>query len=333
MRLVKAAVLFGMVCSTFVAKSISAQSPDSKPRVLDRIVAIVNDDIILRSEVARRLSQLAPNFSNISDPLERARRRAQFTEQVLEEMINDALIVQEAKDARLKVKPQEIRTTLEQLKKQNGLDDEQLAEALALQGYTVRSYQEELRQQLLRARAINTFVRPKVQVTTEAMQARYKEMNQRTGTASQVHLYHILVGVAASASAEVVKAARSRAAMIIEKARSGEPFSKLAREFSDDADTKESGGELGWIEKGSIASDWEAVVFAMDKGQIRGPIKGVHGFHIFQVTDTKTEKAKPFDEVKGELKKQLQRLELEKQTQTWIKDLRTKAYIKKNGPK
>ena len=318
--------LLATVASLVVVGSPAFAQP-AQGKLLDYVVATVNDDIILFSELTRRVGHLAPRFSEISDSRERARRQARFSQQVLKEMINDTLIVQAATEAQLTIKPREIRTTIEELKKQNGLNDSELTEALALQGYTMHSYQEELRQQLLRARAINTFVRSKVQITNEAIRARYDEISQRSGTTSQVRLYHILIQIPPSASAAQITAARDRAAAVMQRARSGESFSALAKELSDDADTKDGGGDLGWLERGSIATDWETVVFAMRKGEVRGPIKGAHGFHIFQVADTKTTAVKSFKELKKGIKKQLQNRELERQTQIWLKTLRDKAHI------
>ena len=73
--------------------------------------------------------------------------------------------------------------------------------------------------------------------------------------------------------------------------------------------------------------EWEPIVFAMDKGDVRGPIAGPQGFHVLQVTEIKRSDLKPFAEMKEQLSRELRRREMDKQTQTWVEELRKKAYI------
>ena len=309
------------------ASAHASADPSSPPVLLDKIVAVVNDDVILHSELHDRATQLAPQWEGIANEKERARRKKNFTRQLLNEMINEKLVVQSAKQANLSVKNREIRTAIDELKKQNNLDDRELQAALAQQGYTMDAYRNEIRRQLLHVRAVNMLVRPKVKVSDADLRAAYDEMRSRSGVVNKVKLHHVLISVPPNPTKEAVEAARARATMVIHRARSGEPFAKLVEQFSDDEDTKKDAGNLGWIERGSIATEWEKVVFQMEKNEIRGPIVGPHGFHVFQVTDVGSSDIKPFADVKEDLQKKIFRRNLEKETQTWIESLRKKAHI------
>jgi parvulin-like peptidyl-prolyl isomerase len=122
--------------------------------------------------------------------------------------------------------------------------------------------------------------------------------------------------------------AKEKASKAIARVKAGEDFAKVAASESDDDSTKATGGELGWFQRGSMANpEWEPIVFAMEKGDVRGPVSGPQGFHVFQVTEVKRSDLKPFAEMKDQLQRELRRREMDKQTQVWVEELRKKAYI------
>ena len=114
---------------------------------------------------------------------------------------------------------------------------------------------------------------------------------------------------------------------MITRARAGADFAELARELSDDEATKADGGELGWIERGSIATEWEAIVFAMDKGDVRGPVSGPRGLHVFYVADLEKSETASFEDAKSLIRGELYRKELDKETKQWLEEQRKNAFI------
>jgi len=295
--------------------------------MIDRVVATVNDDIILNSELMMRVAPVAFELNKITDLRERARRQAKLSGQILKEMINELLVTQAATTAKLEVGAKEVESAITDLKRQNKLDDEQLKEALSMQGYTMSSYRKDVRNQIVRMRAVNTLVRPRVSISDDDVRAKYDANARRSAQVSQVHLQHILIALPPDADAAQQKTARDKAADIITKARQGEAFEALAQQYSDDPRTKNTGGDLGWIERGTIATEWEVVVFAMAKGETRGPVSGPQGLHVFQVSEVKDSKQEDFEAVKEKLRNELYRAELDKQTRLWVEELRKKAHF------
>ena len=295
--------------------------------VIDRVVAVVDDEIVLQSELARRTVPLAAELDDIKDARERQRRQNLLASRVLDEMVNEQLILGAAAEAKLEVSDKEVRNAVDEIKKQNNVDDEGLAKALEMQGYTMSSYRKDVRRQILRMRAVNVLVRPRVTVTDEDVRAAYDAKSRRSGAITKVHLHHILIEVPDKPSQQQVAAAKQRAAAAIERVRGGEPFTKVAEQVSDDAATASDGGDLGWIERGSLATEWEAIVFAMSKGEVRGPINGPHGLHVFYVADLEQAEQQPFDEAKEKLRNDLYRREMDKQTNLWLDELRKKAHV------
>jgi peptidyl-prolyl cis-trans isomerase D len=112
---------------------------------------------------------------------------------------------------------------------------------------------------------------------------------------------HILVQTGENPDAEKLKAALEKAEALSKRAKAGEDFAQLARENSDDAGSKEEGGDLGWLEKGVTDPAFESALFGMKAGDISEPVKGAEGYHIIQLREVQAETQKSFEEVRGEI--------------------------------
>lgn len=310
------------------APSPAPKSPNAgKKLVVERVVAIVNDAIILASELEARMLPVRGEAMQIADPKERERRLAKLTSQALDEMVNEELIVEAAVAAKIDVESGDVQAAIDEIKTNNNLDDAGLSQVLAAQGLTIASYKQELRRQILRLRAVNQLVAPKVQVTEEDVQARYNQLKRRSEAVSAVALSHMLFKLPEHPTEQQLAEAKAKAAKAIERVNAKEEFAKVAAEMSEDDSTKATGGQLGWFQRGSVNPDWEPIVFSMEKGDVRGPVTGPQGLHVFQVTDVKQSELKPYADMKEQLSRELRRREMDKATATWIEELRKKAYI------
>jgi parvulin-like peptidyl-prolyl isomerase len=119
-----------------------------------------------------------------------------------------------------------------------------------------------------------------------------------------------------------VAQAKETAAKAITQVKGGAAFADVAKQVSEDPNV-----ELGWFQRGSINPEWEQIVFSMEKGDVKGPVAGPEGLHVFYVSDVKNSSLKSYADMKDQLKNELRRRELDKQTQTWVEELRKKAYI------
>jgi peptidyl-prolyl cis-trans isomerase SurA len=305
------------------------QSPNKGKKLrVEYVVAVINDAIILNSELEVRRVPVLAETQQITDAKERERRVAKLTSQVLDEMVNEEVIVQAAEAAKIEIESSDVQAALDEIKQQNNLDEAGLAAALSAQGYTLANYKHELRRQVLRYRAVNQLVSPKVNVTEEDVHARYDQMARRTEQVQAVKLSHMLFKLPEHATEQQIAEAKDKASKALARVKAGEDFTKVAATESEDDSTKATGGELGWFQRGSMANpEWEPIVFAMEKGDVRGPVSGPQGFHVFLVTEIKRSDLKPYPEMKEQLMRELRRRETDKQTQTWIEELRKKAYI------
>lgn len=318
-----------MLTSTVVsANDKPTKSPNTgKKAVVERVVAVVNDSIILQSELEARMVPVRGEAMQIADAKERERRLAKLTTQVLDEMVNEELIVQAADAAKVEVDSSEVQAAMDEIKQNNNLDDAGLQQVLSQQGFTMANYKQDLRRQLLRLRAVNQLVAPKVQVTEEDVKAKYDQMARRSQSVSSVKLSHILIKLPEHPTEQQIAEAKEKAAKAITRVQGGEDFAKVAADTSEDAGTKDTGGELGWFQRGQMDQNWESVVFSMGKGEVRGPVNGQNGLEVFYVTEVKSSELKPYAEMKEQLAREIRRREMDKATQTWIDELRKKAYI------
>ncbi|MEP6485103.1 MAG: SurA N-terminal domain-containing protein [Rudaea sp.] len=138
-------------------------------------------------------------------------------------------------------------------------------------------------------------------VDDETLKKQYDEQKSRFVTAEQRLASHILVKVDKNANADAQKAALAKADGIAKEAKSGKDFAALAKADSDDLGSKAQGGDLGWLEKGVTDPAFESALFALKKGDISDPVKSDEGYHVIQLRDIKTEKVRPFEDVKAEL--------------------------------
>ena len=257
-------------------KKSAPTSPNAGKKLkVEYVVAVINDAIILNSELEARLMPVRAEVDQIADPKERERRYSKLRSQILDEMVNEELIVQAAETAKIEVESSEVQAAMDEIKQQNNLDDAGLTSALAAQGYTLSSYKQDLRRQLLRLRAVNQLVAPKVNITDEDVRARYDQMQRRTEQVQAVKLSHMLFKLPEHPTEQQLAEAKARAEKAMARVKGGDPFAKVAADVSDDDGTKTTGGELGWFERKSMANpEWEPIVFSMEKGDIRGPVTG-----------------------------------------------------------
>lgn len=322
MRLAHVA-LFLTVLVPYVA---GAQAP-AKPRptkvVADRIAAVVNDQVILVSELDQRMLPLRAEAAQIPDQAERDRRVAKLAVQVLDEMIADELVLQAGVAAKLTVDEQEVNAAIDYIKQQNKMSDDQLAAAMKAQGVT----RQTVKNDVLRQRTVNELVGRKIAVTEDDLRARYAELARRSSQVASVNVSQILFALPEHPTEQQIQSAKTRAQAAIERVKHNEPFDKVASELTEDPTTKSTGGMLGWLDPGTLDPAWESVVFGMEKGDVRGPISGAKGMYVLYANELKRTELAPFDKMKEQLATELRRTQLTRLTRTWIEELRKKAYI------
>ncbi len=294
-------------------------------RTIDRVVAVVNDEIVLDSELEQFAAASARGPVELETP-DGARAFEAMKKKALDRLIDSRLIAQQAAELKLTATSEEIDRAVDEVKKQHNLDDATFTEALKGQGFTMESYRKDLKKQILELKVINTAVRSRVSVSDEEVKTAYLQSDRQYATDRMAHLREIVLKVPKGASAEELERRQKLAGRIITEARGGRPFTELAKAYSE-ADSKGEGGDLGWVQAGSLVDELSEIVKQMDPGDVRGPIRTSQGFAILELVEWKSGNLRPFEEVKEQLKRQLYDQQVEKATTAWVKELRKKAHV------
>ena len=297
--------------------------------VLDRVLAVVNDEIVLDTEVLQATEMEARQvLANVDrDSAEGQRRYDELRRRVLDSQIEKVLIAQYAREQKVYVTEDEMRSELKDVVKNNNLNDEsQLREALKAQGMAWDAYSSMLRQQLLQLKVVNTAVRSRVTVGDDEVRAYYAQtVRQVAGDQLQVHIQQILIPVSKTAPATTIAEKRAKAAKAVEGARAGQDFASLCQKFCEDG--AKGDGDSGLISRSELPVELREVVTTMDPSDVRGPIRGDRGFYVVRLVEKKDAEVRPFEEVKETLRRQLYEQQVEKAVTAWLKELRRKAHV------
>lgn len=304
-------------------------SPQALAKVVERVVAVVNSDILLLSELNDRLGPLLHRLQQIRDPELRKQEHKKLLRQMLDNMIDEHLIKQEAQKLKITVSDQDLERAIADVMRKNNLTRQELEDALRQEGKSIETYKTTiLRPQLLRLRVLNVQVRSRISVSEDEMKALYQKNLRDLGVETKVRARHIFVAIPADASAKQVVERRRYAESLLAKAlKEGADFVELAKTYSQDSVTRNDGGDLGYFSRGTLPARVEDVVFSMKEGEIKGPLRSERGYHVIKLVDRQTSSARSFKEVKEELHQQIYSQKMEKATKAWLTEVRKRSFV------
>lgn len=312
-------IAMGMLAAALAGGTAHAQA-----RVVDRVAAVVNDEMIPMSEVHRRA---APDIARLeSEGRASTDNRHEALKRALDELIADRLLASEQKSANIEVTDQEIDLAMDDVRKQNHLDQAGFERALIGQGMSLSEYRDKLRRDLAAMKLLSTKVRSKVKVTDDDVRAEYNRRMKLDTQDVEVRARHIVVQVPANATPEQEKKARAKAEELAKRARSGEDFAELSRNFSD-SPSKTDGGDVGFFKRGEMVPAFESAAFALKVGEVSEPVRSPFGWHVIKVEQRRAAEPPPFDKVKDDLREKITREQMQKQTESYIAELRKQATV------
>ncbi|HBM22202.1 MAG TPA: molecular chaperone SurA, partial [Alcanivorax sp.] len=249
--------------------------------MLDRIVAVVNDGVIMESELQERVDEIAAQFRGDNRPLP---PREVLREQVLDRVILERLQLQMAERAGIRVDDGALNQALSGIARQNNMTLQQFADALRADGYDWSRFREQVRGEMVVSRLQQRSVASRVRVTDREVQRFLESETGRQMFQADFHLGHILVKVPGNASPEQVSAAQEEAEALVQRLRDGADFAETAVSESDGPEALE-GGDLGWREAAQWPSLFADAAIDMNKGDISEPLRSGAGFHILKMID------------------------------------------------
>jgi peptidyl-prolyl cis-trans isomerase SurA len=301
------------------------------PRLIDRTVVTVNSEAILESDVDKFQKKLQSKsfqelFGGIAPDVTKNR------DSVLQLLVEEKLINQQVKKLELQATDQEVDGQIRSILKRNDISMAQLTERLKQLGTTMAEYKDGIRRQIERKNLLDREIRPTLEVTEEQLRHFYARNAGTEGSESQFKIAHILVSPKSKSSAEW-DTAHARAKKIHgEVSSKPEEFAKYVKEYSDDSETVESEGVLGFFNPSSLAKEFRTAVVKTPPGRVTAPIKMADGYHILKVLETATTDFGSVSKEKKEaMRQQMVSEELEKKMALWIERKKREANIQRAG--
>jgi len=292
----------------------------------DTVMAEVNGVKITFGELSKTVREEIPNITGhgtISPP--RLRERAL---EILDQMISDELVRQEAERLHITVDHKRVEA---ELKRQRDLfpTEEKYQKALQQRHLTEALFRQRLEQAILIQQTIEHEVNDKVTVTDDDLAAYYRDHKEKFKIPMQYRLRILLVSVDPSASSDEWEQAKKRAEDYRNRGLKGEDFGALARQFSGDAGTKSKGGDTGLIHEGQLGmGEVEDAVEPLKPGEITKPISTIYGYYLAQVVEKRPGRQQTFEELNKTLfRQELTAARRRERYQQWMKELYARAHI------
>jgi len=271
----------------------SAQTRELETRgvMLDRIAAIVNDGVVLNSELDTQLEVVSERLrqQKLELPPQNVLRQ-----QVLERLVLQEIQLQRANHDGVKVSDEILNAALQDVAKRNNMTLSQLPAALAAQGLDYAGYRDDLRKEITLSMLRQRDVFERISVTPREID-QYLEKQARTPSQSiEYNVSHILIAVPQEATPGQVEDAARHAADVHAKAASGEDFARLAIAYSN-SQTALEGGSLGWRKETELPTFLTEVVAKLKPGEVSEPLRTPTGFHLVRLNDKRSAEAKAIE--------------------------------------
>ena len=326
--------LLRIIFSVFLLSTLFS-FPSYGDHLVDRVVAVVNNDVITLSELEKagreffeRIKMQAP-AAEVDRALEKAR------EEVLSSLVDKYIVRQQAEKLSITVADQEVDTAVDQILARNNATIEDFKKELAAMNISEQEYRDNLRDQIMQSKLISYEVRSRIVIIEDDIKAYYeKEYTAAKGEGG----YHILqmgftwrnTVTLEEAGFDTKEAAEEKAKEIRARVLDGESFMELAKAYSNLPSARD-GGDIGLFEKDEMAAYMKDVILAMHPGEISPIVETGNAYQFFKllsVNEGDIVVKAPYESVREEIRDVLYRQKMEEQYKLWVKSLREEAYIK-----
>lgn len=297
-------------------------------RIVEEIVAKVNGDIITRGEIERtrhtlelEARQRGLTGQQLQDAIRNGERDA------LRDQIDQLLLVQKGKDLNINVDP-DVTRRIAEIQVQSKIDDpDKFHDWIRQQsGMTFEDFKLQMKNQLLTQRVVGQEISSRIAIPETDKRKYYEDHKKEFVRQEQVFLRQILISTEGK-SPEQVAAAEKKAKDVLARAKRGEKWADLARDYSDDPETARNGGELPPFKRGELRKEIEDVVFKQRKGFISDLIRVPNGFLILKVEDRWEPGQASFEEVEPEITERLAMPKLQPKVRAYLTKLRQDAFL------
>ncbi|EBR1975965.1 peptidylprolyl isomerase SurA [Salmonella enterica] len=258
-----------------------ANTSFAAPQVVDKVAAVVNNGVVLESDVDGLMQSVKLNAGQSGQQLP---DDATLRHQILERLIMDQIILQMGQKMGVKITDEQLDQAIANIAKQNNMTMDQMRSRLAYDGLNYSTYRNQIRKEMIISEVRNNEVRRRITVLPQEVDALAKQIGTQNDASTELNLSHILIALPENPTSEQVNDAQRQAESIVEEARNGADFGKLAITYSADQQALK-GGQMGWGRIQELPGIFAQALSTAKKGDIVGPIRSGVGFHILKVND------------------------------------------------
>jgi peptidyl-prolyl cis-trans isomerase SurA len=266
-----------------LARPDARLAPPQAPRVVpvDRIVAVVNDEVITQNDLTQRVDLVTKQLQRQGGQLPASDA---LSRQILERMINDLLQVQLAKETGIKVDDATLDRTIERIAQENNLSMTDFRSALERDGVKYPKFREDIRNEILLARLREREVEKDIVVTDAEVETELLRESKEKSSESEFNISHVLVLVPPQATPDQIEQRRRKAMLALSELRQGRNFAQVAAAYSDAPDATQ-GGNLGWRQSARLPALFLDVLEKLNPGDVSDILRSPNGFHIVKLVE------------------------------------------------
>ena len=259
-------------------------TPGMAAQDLDRIVAVINDDVIMRTELAEKIRTVTSQMQEQKIPLP---AQAILEKQVLDRLIMTKLQIQTAQNTGIRVDDETLNRTISNIAAENELNLNQFREILEGDGYGYETFRKDIRNEILISRLQQRQVDNRIIVTEREIENFLSNREFQGETDIEFHIAHILIAITEGASTRQVTKTRETADKVLSELQGGADFSNMAATYSDGQQALD-GGDLGWRKAGQVPTLFADFITNMEVGDLSDIIKSPSGYHIIKLLDKRS---------------------------------------------
>ncbi|WP_346796103.1 peptidylprolyl isomerase [Halomonas sp. Bachu 37] len=312
-------------CLVALPLTLQAQEYQSlERRSLDQVVAVVNDGVIMQSELEERLQQVQRQAEEQGGSLPTG---VNLRRQVLERMVVEELQLQMARDANLSVDDTELNRQLRSIAESNGMSLDAFADRLEADGMSLGQVREQVRREMLIRQVQQRQVGGRVSISDRDVERLLAQQAPGGPTEQAVieenRARHILIGMTPNRDESQ---ARAMANDIRRRLQQGESFAALAQEMSDDQGSALNGGELGWLRPGQTVPAFEEAMNELPLNQVSEPVRSQFGYHLIEVLERRRQDVTQ-ESQREQVRQAMFQRRASEALEGWIQEIRSQAYV------
>lgn len=253
------------------------------PQQLDKVAAVVNNGVVLESDVNNMLQTVTMNARNAGQQIP---DQATLRQQILERLIMDNIVMQMAGQMQITIPDQAVDGAIEDIARQNNMTTAQMKERLQRDGMSYDKYRSDIRKEMMMAEVRNNEVRRRVVILPQEVESLANLISTQNAADTELNISHILIPLPENPTEAQMNTAKEKVTTIMNELQRGADFGKLAITYSADPQALK-GGNMGWSRLQELPGLFAERLQSAKSGEIVGPVRSGVGFHILRVNEVR----------------------------------------------